>query len=329
MDYAWFIYTIALMAVALAASSTSVTVWVLTNRRDCMVAAIGFLAYTFDVATILFDEYMREKPIMDEYFVTGLTHPVANIVLRTVIVSCVWIWIALRVHAPLKRNKALIFTACVGAALVLMAPIGSFSSPARTMAYWALSDILIICALLFAWWWRNNKAGETDRISIDRAQGFWRIALTLSVLMLCEDFFFILFYHPETTDGLVHDFFWHLTERNMNENILMIVCAVRMMMYNRDVMRIFSKHPMEDAEKAEEAGGHRDFDTRLLRFADDHGMSKREREVLGLLVEGKDTQGIASALYISTGTVKAHVHRIYTKAGVEHRRDLINAFWKY
>ena len=41
MDYAWFIYTVALMAVALAASSTSVTVWVLTNRKDCLAAAAG------------------------------------------------------------------------------------------------------------------------------------------------------------------------------------------------------------------------------------------------------------------------------------------------
>lgn len=329
MDYAWFIYTVALMAVALAACSTSVTVWVLTNRRDCLVAAAGFLAYTFDVATILFDEYMREKPLMDEYFVTGLTHPVANIALRAIIVSSIWIWIALRVHAPIKRRNAIIFVACIAAALLLMAPIGRFSGPVRTMAYWGLSDIFIICALLFAWWWRNNKAGETDRLSIDRAKGFWRIAIVLAVLMLCEDIFFILFYHPDTTVGFVHDFFWHLTERNMSENILMVACAVRMMMYNRDVMQIFSKHPMEDAAKVEAAGSHRDFDTRLLRFADDHGLSKREREVLGLAIEGKDTQGIASELYISTGTVKAHMHRIYSKAGVEHRQDLINAFWKY
>ena len=130
-------------------------------------------------------------------------------------------------------------------------------------------------------------------------------------------------------DGWVRDFFWHLTERNMSENILMVICAVRMMLYNRDVMQIFSKHPMEEGSKAEKVSQHRDFESRLLRFADDHGMSKREREVLGLAIEGKDTQGIATQLYISTGTVKAHMHRIYTKAGVEHRQDLINAFWKY
>ena len=58
-------------------------------------------------------------------------------------------------------------------------------------------------------------------------------------------------------------------------------------------------------------------------------LTDREREVLRLAIDGKDTQGIATELFISTGTVKAHMHRIYSKAGVEHRQDLINAFWKY
>ena len=177
--------------------------------------------------------------------------------------------------------------------------------------------------------WRNDRASETDRISIDRSVGLWRVALVLAVLILAEDVFFIMILHLDSLDGWVRDFFWHFTERNMSENILVVVLAVRMILYNREVMQIFSKHPMEDASKVEMASQHRDFDSRLLRFADDHGMSKREREVLGLAIEGKDTQGIASELVISTGTVKAHMHRIYSKAGVESRQDLVTAFWKY
>lgn len=329
LDYAWFIYTVAIMATAIMACSTSVTVWVLTNRKDCLVAATGFLAYTFDVGTILFDEYIREKPVMGEYFDTGLTHPVANIILRVLFVTCIWVWIAFRVHAKVERKHVVIFALVYGALSVLVAPIRPFTGTFRTMAFWGLSDVSIIAAMLFAWWWRNNKAGETDRLSIDRSKTIFRIALALALFMLCEDILNILVIDAENTEGLLREFFWHLTERNICENILMVFCAVQMMRYNRDVMQIFSKHPMEDAAKTEGASSHRDFDSRLLRFADDHGMSKREREVLGLAIEGKDTQGIASQLYISTGTVKAHMHRIYSKAGVEHRQDLINAFWKY
>ena len=329
MDFAWFLYTIAIMVIAIMAATSSVTVWVLTNRKDCLVAAAGFLAYAFDVAAILFDEYQGTKPLMSEYFNTGLTHPIANIVLRVAIIACVWLWVAMRVHAPVRKKHVIAFACVYALAAVLAAPLGPRSDVAHTMAFWGISDVLVLAALAFAWWWRNNRASETDRISIDRSKSLWRVALVLATFILLEDVFFIMILHLDSLDGWARDFFWHFTERNMSENILMIVLAVRMMLYNRNVIEIFSKHPMEDAGKAESVGSHRDFDSRLLRFVDDHGMSKREREVLALAVEGRDTQGIASELYISTGTVKAHMHRIYTKAGVESRQDLVTAFWKY
>ena len=329
MEYAWFIYTIAIMAIAVMACSSSVTVWVLTNRKDCLVAAAGFLAYMFDVGTILFDEYIREKPVMLEYFDAGLTHPIANIVLRVAIITFLWLWIALRVHAKVERRHVVVFAIACTVLLALVAPIGPFAGTLRSMAFWGLSDVLVIGALIFAWWWRNNKAGETDRLSIDRSKVTFLVALGMAVLVLCEDLVNILVIDASATEGLVREFYWHLTERNLMENLLMVFCAVQMMRYNRDVMQVFSRHPMESAEKVEQATQHRDFESRLLRFADDHGMSKREREVLGLAIEGKDTQGIATELFISTGTVKAHMHRIYTKAGVENRQDLIAAFWKY
>ena len=329
MDYAWFLYTIALMVVAIMAATTSVTVWVLTNRKDCLVAAVGFTAYAFDVSTILFDEYQGTKPLLDEYFNTGLTHPIANIALRVVIITCLWLWVAMRVHAPVKRRAVIVFACAYCVVTTLVAPIGTRSDPIFTMAFWGISDLLVLGALAFAWWWRNNRASETDRISIDRSKSLWRVALVLATFILLEDVFFIMVFRLDSVSGLARDFFWHFTERNMSENVLMVFCAVRMMLYNRDVMQIFAKHPMEASGKTETVSQHRDFDSRLLRFADDHGMSKREREVLALAVEGKDTQGIASELYISTGTVKAHMHRIYNKAGVEHRQDLVNAFWKY
>lgn len=330
MDFAWFLYTILIMMVAMAAGVSSLTVWVLTNRRDCLVAAFGFAVYTLETAGVLFDEYMRNKPLMEELFATGLTHPLINIVLNVALVTSVWVWVAMRVYARPQPRHVAIFACLYLVVSIVLAPVGDRASVVRTMAFWASRDLLIIGALVFAWWWRSHKASESDRVGIDRAKGFWIIALALACLVLVEDATIVLLVRPTMQEGWVHDFFWHLTERNLTDNVLMIVCAVRMIAYNREVMGVFAQHPMESVGTGERAvGGHRDFESRLLRFADDHGMSKREREVLGLAIEGKDTQGIANELYISVGTVKAHIHRIYTKAGVESRQDLVNAFWKY
>ena len=66
----------------------------------------------------------------------------------------------------------------------------------------------------------------------------------------------------------------------------------------------------------------------IRNYADAHKLSRREQEVLTLVLKGNDAQNIASELVISPGTVKAHLHRIYVKSGVSNRDDLIDAFWR-
>lgn len=53
-----------------------------------------------------------------------------------------------------------------------------------------------------------------------------------------------------------------------------------------------------------------------------YGLSPREQEVLHLLLAGKSNAKIGEELFISEGTVKAHVHSIYQKLGVNSRNML-------
>ena len=55
-------------------------------------------------------------------------------------------------------------------------------------------------------------------------------------------------------------------------------------------------------------------------------LSKREREVLSLIIEGKDNQEISQHLYISEQTVKNHVSTIYSKLGVHNRLQVMKMF---
>ena len=52
-------------------------------------------------------------------------------------------------------------------------------------------------------------------------------------------------------------------------------------------------------------------------------ISRREREVLDLLLENLSNKEIASKLFISERTVKFHVSNLLSKFGVQRRADLI------
>lgn len=52
-------------------------------------------------------------------------------------------------------------------------------------------------------------------------------------------------------------------------------------------------------------------------------LSDRENEVLRWLVEGLENKEIADRLQLSTSTVNAHLHSIYTKLGVQNRVEAV------
>jgi DNA-binding CsgD family transcriptional regulator len=53
-----------------------------------------------------------------------------------------------------------------------------------------------------------------------------------------------------------------------------------------------------------------------------HALSAREKEVLVLLLSGRDAPTIAERLHISPSTVQTHVKHIYEKTGVHSRQEL-------
>lgn len=59
--------------------------------------------------------------------------------------------------------------------------------------------------------------------------------------------------------------------------------------------------------------------------AEPEGMTKRESEILSLMVQGYTNQQIAKELYISEGTVKNYISGIYDKTGIHDRAKLIVA----
>jgi len=61
----------------------------------------------------------------------------------------------------------------------------------------------------------------------------------------------------------------------------------------------------------------------LEHVLDQHGVTKRERQIVQKICLGKTNKQIAEELFISLQTVKDHTHRIYSKIGVNSRMQLV------
>lgn len=64
-------------------------------------------------------------------------------------------------------------------------------------------------------------------------------------------------------------------------------------------------------------------DAEMNRIYEEYNISRREQEILQLILKGKTNKDIEDALFISIRTVKNHVYNIYQKFGVKTRLELI------
>lgn len=61
-------------------------------------------------------------------------------------------------------------------------------------------------------------------------------------------------------------------------------------------------------------------------YAEENPLTEREKEVLSLIADGKNTKEIASQLYITTGTVRNYISVILDKLNVGNRIEAITRF---
>lgn len=330
MELAFFLYNTVLIGVAIVTCAVSIVVWLMTSRRDCIVAVTGFVCYAVELALIFFDEYSNEKYDYAITFDQPLLHPLVTTLLGVAVVACIWTWVLMRTHADVTPRSVLAMTLPFGVLCFILVPREGMASTVQQYLYWLCRDLGIVVCLAYAAWRYWKKATDLERLDLDRSRTFFSIACVLTACMIVEDTILILLWRPSSGSALESTFFWYFSERNFSENILMVVCAVQLLHRYRDVLVVYSHHPRTD----DLTGGERpamaqdDLQSRVMLFGDAHGLSSREQEVLGLVLQGSDTQNIASELFISVGTVKTHLHRIYQKVGVSNKGELVEAFWK-
>ena len=68
---------------------------------------------------------------------------------------------------------------------------------------------------------------------------------------------------------------------------------------------------------------HGDFRERIREVAEQYNLTKRERELVELIYQGKSNKDIAEELFLSESTVKTHIYNIFRKMNVKNRIEVI------
>lgn len=86
------------------------------------------------------------------------------------------------------------------------------------------------------------------------------------------------------------------------------------LLYLRRVLRIYYlNHPLQPAEPAQ-----------LRTIFSGHNITERESDIILLLLKGKSNREIAQDLFISSHTVRNHLHNIFQKLKIKSRHQLTN-----
>ncbi len=117
--------------------------------------------------------------------------------------------------------------------------------------------------------------------------------------------------------------------------VVILTTFARSGYFERAIKSGASGYLLKDSPSEELAGsirsimaGRRIYATELVddAYGMENPLTEREKEVLTLIADGKNTKDIASELYLTNGTVRNYVSVILDKLGVSNRVEAITRF---
>ncbi|MEY8460165.1 LuxR C-terminal-related transcriptional regulator [Eggerthellaceae bacterium 24-137] len=320
METIFYLYTILIMVACVAAGSVCLSAYFVSRQRSYIYAAFMFLFYFLDMALIFQYEYLGQNLAYSFESFYGIDRPLLRTVLAAAFLQSLWLLVCdfeneQRIAArwvPL----AVFLAAC--AITLLCLPEGPF----RQWLYFTLRQLFLLWGLGYVIFRYCTCRSSIEKARMRRKEPLLFVAFGLILCILIEDIFMMLLLDPATiADSLLP---LYLSERNFSENFLILAFVIFAVRAAASTLRLRFKEP----PAADNPDLRSYIDELLPAYCECHGLTAREREILQMVLEGKDNQNIASSLQLALGTVKAHVHNILKKTGSSTRQELTQNFWK-
>ena len=321
METAFYFYTIIIMLVCIAAGTISLSAYFVSRKRSYLYIVTFFLFYFLDLALIFQYEYLGQNVDYPLEFFYAIDTPALKILFALGTVESIWLIVCeyLDEHRlSLRVAPALVFIA-ISFSVVLFMPEGSL----RQWLFYTMRQIFLLWCIAFSLVRYFRTKNEIAKTRLRRQKPFLVAVTILAFCIVVEDTFMILVWQPNL--AIAQTLFpQYISERNFSENFLMLAFAYVSLREAAETLRLRFKEP----PTSENPTMRQHIDELLPAFCERHTLTTREREIIALVLMGKDNQNIASELQLALGTVKAHVHNILKKTNTSDRQKLTQEFWR-
>lgn len=322
MEATFYAYTIFVMLVCATASTASLLSYVVTRNRMHAYISVAFLLYFFDLSCIFQMEYLNHGRYLsiDDFYI--IDDPVIKILLSAAILEA--LWLAICVYLSEKRTQHIVLPVVVFLAVELIIVCAMNESPIKQWLFYTMRELFLFFILAYiAVRYRTLSEDASVKTRIKRLRKLLYAAAIIVGCIVAENTFLILLWRP-SDDVMTSLLPLYLAERNFSENVLVILLAILTFRHAFKTFQVRHKQP-PTPDRSEQAQYIEDI---LGLYCDEHALTRRERDILLRIVEGKDYQNTASELHLAIGTVKSHTHNILKKTGTKTRQELIQNFWE-
>lgn len=312
-----FYYTLIIMLFYTIVAATSFSAYFVSRRRSFLFIAIGFIFYFFDVSLVFKDDFVTPDAVFKAETFWEVGNPLATII--TGFGTFLFLWMATCYYIGEKRKPVLYVPIIVWTISSSLLFVAITDLQWREFMFYLQRELLLFFSYAFLAHRYITTKDESIHALLGRHRHAFFIALVLTIGIILENIYFqLLFDASETPNNM-----WFFAERNPMENMLFICFGVVALRNIQQTLQLRYEAPpqRDDATMAES------IDRILPLYCKNHGLSKRESEVLRLIIMGKDNQNIASVMQLALSTVKVHVHNILKKTGQPDRKTLAKNFW--
>ena len=279
---------------------------------------VMFVFYIFDNTVIYMTESIeRFARSYDSQFMSIPSFKTVILLVDAICITCIF-------NLVLKRKMAI--SQYVGLILMglLLLFIPMLNAGAKQVWLYYLPCQLYLGWLGISTLWFMKNISKEDKES-KKYIYFRRILIAtiiFALLILLEDTI-VIFNVDIYSDILVR-----INNRNISEDILSAIYAVCAVAFCYRLLVMSTATTGNVFEEQQNLAASNEISV-YEAFCRNYELTQREQDILYCVLQNMNNQEISAMLFISIGTVKTHVHNIFTKMNVRKRSEALVLFQKW